>query len=173
MEAVKKLEKSIEKVCKDLPHLPESSREGLANIWPWLALVGGIVQLLAAWSLHRLANWADRLNDTTNLLTNYYSADVGPSSFDKTIIYLGVATLAVEAFLLLTAYPKLKNRQRAGWDLLFLAALVNVAYSLIQLFTYDRGVYNFVFGLIGSAIGFYLLFEVKGKFNIKTNSSNK
>ncbi len=160
MEAVKNIEKSIEKAFKDLPHLPESSREGLAKVWPWLALIGGIVQLLAAWSLYRLADWAD----ATVSLAAYYRVDVGPSSFDKTVIYLGVAVLAVEAVILLMAYPKLKNRQRAGWDLLFLAALVNVAYSVVQIFTYDRGFGSFLFGLIGSAIGFYLLFEIKSKF---------
>lgn len=166
MEAVKKLESSLEKVFKDLPHLPESTRSGLASIWPWLALIGGVLQLFAAMALYRLADYASGLYDLANSLSVYYGVqNVGPTSFDKTIIYLGVAVLAVEAVILLMAFPKLQKRQKAGWNLLFLGALINVVYSVLQIFTYNRGMGSFVMSLIGSALGFYLLFEVKGKFS--------
>ena len=169
MGAVKQLESSIEKVFKDLPHLPESSREGLAKIWPWLALIGGVVQLMAAWALYRVADWADKVYDLANSLSAYYGVrEVGPSSFDKTVIYVGVAVLAVEAVILLLAFPKLQKRQRSGWDLLFLGALINVVYAVLQIFTYQRGIGSFIMSLIGSALGFYLLFEVKGKFSGKS-----
>ena len=164
MEAVKNIDKNLEKSFKDLPHLPESTREGLAKIWPWLALIGGILQLLAGLALYRLANYANNLNDLVNSLY-VTTAKVGPSSFDKTVIYVGVAVLVVEAILLLMAFPKLQKRERAGWNLLFLGALINVVYSVLQIFTYDRGFGSFVGGLIGSAVGFYLLYEIKAKFS--------
>ena len=79
MEAVKNIEKNLEKSFKDLPHLPESTREGIAKIWPWLALIGGILQLLAGVALYHLANYANNLNDLVNSL--YVTTQkVGPSN---------------------------------------------------------------------------------------------
>jgi hypothetical protein len=165
MQAVKKMETSLQKSFKDLPHLPESTRTSLANIWPVLALIAGILQIWAAYSLYHLVNWADRLNDLANSLSIYVTDQAaGPTAMDKTVIYLGVAMLAVEGIIMLIAFPKLQKRQKAGWDLLFLAALLNVAYAVVQIFTFNRGFGSFIMSLIGTAIGFYLLFEVRSKF---------
>lgn len=166
MKALQNAENSLAKVFKDLPQLPESTKEALAKFWPWLALVGGVLQLFAALALWRLANWADRVTDVSNALSVYYTSYVaGPSSFDKTIIYLGVVVLLVEAVLLLMAFPKLQKRERAGWNLLFLGAWINVGYGVLQIFTFDRGFGSFVGSLIGSAVGFYLLFQIREKFS--------
>lgn len=96
---------------------------------------------------------------------NYAGQQTGPTSFDKTIIYIGVIMLAIDAVILLLAFPKLQKRQKSGWDLLFLGALINLAYGVVQMFTYQRGVGSFIGSLIGSAIAFYLLFQVREKFN--------
>ena len=171
MGATKQLEESIGKIFKDLPQLPESSKEGLAKVWPWLALIGGVLQLLAALALWRLASWADRVTDLANTLSTYYAGyNVGPTSFEKTVIYLGVALLAVEAVILLMAFPKLQKRQRSGWDLLFLAGLLNLVYGVAQIFTFQRGFGSFIMSLLGSAVVFYLLFQVREKFGGKTTT---
>ncbi len=168
MGVTKQLEDSLAKIFKDLPALPDSSKEGLAKVWPWLALVGGVVQLLAALALWHLANWASRVTDLANSLSVYYAGyKAGPSSFDKTIIYLGILMLVVDAVILLMAFPKLQKRERGGWDLLFLGALINLAYGVVQIFTYQRGIGSFIGSLVGSAIGFYLLFQVREKFSGK------
>lgn len=164
MELIKSIEKSLENLFKDLPHLPEKSRKSLADFWPVLALIVGVLQLFAAWSLYNIANWAERVNNAANSLSAIYNVDLGPTDSDKNIIYLGILILVVNAVILLMAYPKLKEKLRSGWNLLFLAALINVAYAVTQLFLYDRGPNDFVFSLLGSAIGFYLLFEIKSKF---------
>lgn len=165
MGAVKQLEDGLAKIFKDLPALPESSKEGLAKVWPWLALIGGIVQLLAAWGLWHLANWASRVSDAVNTLSVYYAGyEAGPSSFDKTVLYAGIILLVVDAVILLMAFPKLQKRERGGWDLLFLGALINLAYGVMQIFTYQRGMTSFIGSLLGSAVAFYLLFQVREKF---------
>ncbi len=172
MGALQNAEKSLEGVFKDLPKLPDSSKEALAKFWPWLALIAGIVQILAALALWRLLSWADRFTDGVSEFSRLYTGvAVGPSSFEKTIIYLGVLILIVDALILLMAYPHLKRRAKQGWDLLFLGALINAVYSVLQVFTYQRGLGDFIFGLIGSAFGFYLLFQVKEKFNSKSTGS--
>lgn len=168
MGALKTAEKRLSSVFKDMPALSESSKEGLANAWPWLALVGGILQLLVAWGLWQLVSRVDRVTDAYNSLALYYTgASMGLSSADKMIIYLGILILLVDAVILLMAFPHLQKRARRGWDLLFLGTLINVAYAVTQLFTYGRGVGSFIFSLLGSAIGFYLLFQVRETFGGK------
>lgn len=165
MAALDKAEDSLAKIFKDLPQLPDSSKEGLAKVWPWLALIGGVLQLFAALALWRLADWADRVTDVANSLSVYYTGySVGPTGFEKSIIYLGVAVLLVDAVILLMAFPKLQKRLRSGWNLLFLASLLNIVYAVLQIFTFQRGFGNFIFSLLGTAIGFYLLFQVREKF---------
>lgn len=171
MSVIKTIESKLEVIFKDLPPLSESTKEALAKVWPWLALVGGIVQLFAAYALYQLANYASRLIDVANTLSIYSTGiSTGPTSFDKTVIYLGIVVLLVDAVILLLAFPKLQNRERAGWDLLFLAATLNLLYAFLQIFTYHRGIGGFIFSLLGSAVGFYLLFQVKQKFGGKSKS---
>ena len=165
MKSLKTVEDKLSDVFKGLPPLPDSTKEGLAKVWPWLALIGGIVQLLAAWALWNLANWASRVTDIANSLSVYYAGyQVGPSSFDKTVIYAGIVLLVADAVILLMAFPKLQKRLRSGWDLLFLGSLINLAYGVAQIFTYQRGVGSFIASLVGSALAFYLLFQVREKF---------
>lgn len=165
MAVLDKAEASLATIFKDLPQLPDSTKEGLAKVWPWLALVGGVIQLFAALALWRLASWADRINEAGDALSAYYTSyAVGPSGLDKTIIYLGAVLLLVEAVLLLMAFSKLQKRQQAGWRLLFVVALLNLAYAVLQIFTFQRGFGSFIFSLIGSGIVFYLLFQIREKF---------
>jgi hypothetical protein len=62
------------------------------------------------------------------------------------------------------AYPALVKRERRGWDLLFLGSLLNVLYSVVTIFINGRGMGSFLSGLIGSALAFYLLFQVREKY---------
>lgn len=168
MGVVQQAESSLEKVFNDLPQLPASSKEALAKVWPWLALIGGVIQLFAALALWRLVDWAERVTDAANSLSIYYTGySAGPTGFEKMVIYIGVVVLLVDAVLLLMAFPKLQKRLKSGWDLLFLASLLNLVYAVLQIFTFQRGFGSFLGGLVGSAIGFYLLFQVKEKFTAK------
>lgn len=165
MAALRNIENKLADAFKDLPQLPDNSKEALAKFWPWLALIAGVVQLLAALALWRLTNWVERLSDVANELSVYYTGTAaGPSSFDKTIIYLGVLMLVIDAVILLMAYPHLKRRAKQGWDLLFLGTIIYAVYSVLQIFMYQRGTGDFIFGLLGAFVSFYLLFQVRQKF---------
>lgn len=168
MVALRKIEDKFAELFKGLPNLSPSSKESLANFWPWLALIAGLLQLLSAKWLYDVTRWTNSLTDLANTLSIYYAnTPVGPTSFDKSVIYLGIIMLVVDAVILLMAFPHLKRRARKGWDLLFLGSLINLAYSVLQLFRYHGGFGSFLFSLIGSAIGFYLLFQVREKFAVK------
>ncbi len=165
MLAVKKAEDTIGGLMKGLPGLPESSKESLVKAWPWIALVFGILQILVAWGLYGVISLVNRVSDITNTYSIYVTGQTaGLSSLDKTLIYLGVLVLLVDGVVLLLAYPKLKTRSKAGWDLLFLGALLNLGYAVLSIFIRDRGVGSFIFSAIGSAVGFYLLFQVRAKY---------
>lgn len=165
MSAIRKAENTIGGLFKGVPNLPDSSKESLAKAWPWIALVFGILQVLAAWGLWGVVRLVDRTADIVNTYSIYYTGNsVALSGMDKTLIYLGVLVLLVDGVLLLLAFPKLKNRSRSGWDLLFLGALLNLGYAVLSLFIRDRGIGTFIMNLIGSGIGFYLLFQVREKF---------
>jgi Na+/melibiose symporter-like transporter len=147
---------------KAAPKLPENGKEGLAKAFPWIALIFGVLQLWAAWGLWVVYDRADRVLD---LFSVYY--DVGYTGMDRTMIFVGIAVLAIDAVILLMAWPKLSKRERGGWDLLYLGALLNLVYAVVSLFIDNRGVGSFIFSLIGSAIGFWLLFQVREKFGGK------
>lgn len=166
MTALKQLESKIGGLFKSAPPLSESAKKSLVGAWPWIALIFGILQLLAAWGLWNLTRYVDRLSDLSNTLSMYYTGESAAlSSFDKTVIYLALIVLVVDAVILLMAYPELKKRTSRGWDLLFLGSLINAAYAVVSLFIDDRGVSSFIFSVLGSAVGFYLLYQVKDKYH--------
>lgn len=166
MSVVKTLETQLEGVFKSAPPLPDNAKKSLVNAWPWIALVFGVLQLLAALSLWGIVTAAERAVNVANTYSMIYSGQtIGLSAGDKTVIFLAVAMLLVDAFILLKAYPELKKHTRKGWDLLFLASLLNAAYAVVSLFINQRAVGGFLFSLIGSAIGFYLLFQVRSSYH--------
>ena len=79
-------------------------------------------------------------------------------------IWLALAVLVVEAVLYLLAFPGLRDRKKFGWNYLYWGALVNVAYAVVSLFDGYNGVGNFVGALIGSAVGLWLLFQVRSSY---------
>ncbi len=161
MELVKKAETALGGVFKGAPKLSNSTKETLVKIWPWLALIFGVIQLFAALALWRLMHVADTITSFYGQVLNNYSVY---SSTDKLFIYLGILLLLIDAIILLMAYPKLAKRQKSGWDLIFLGSLLNVVYSLVNMFIKGRGLTDFLMSLIGSAVGFYLLFQVREKY---------
>ncbi len=80
------------------------------------------------------------------------------------MIWLSIAVLVVEALLYIAAFNPTKARKKSGWDLLFYALLVNVAYGIVVAFTYYGGIGRLLGSLIGSAIGFYFLFQIRASY---------
>ena len=161
-----KAENSLAGLFKGAPKLSDSSKETLVKLWPWLALIGGVLQLLAAWWLYRWANAADDLLDSANEF--YRSIGASPILEERLTVWVwvGLAVLLVQGVLLLMAYPKPKNRQRAGWDLLFLVGLINVVYAVVSLFIEGRGgFFSLIWNLLISAVVFWLLFAIRDKYH--------
>lgn len=167
MELVHKAENALEEPFNSLPPLPKDARKGLAGIMPWLALLGGVLQLASAWWLYDWARVADSWVDAANRLSAAFG--VAPVNAGLTVwVWIAIAVLAVSGALLLLAFPKLQKKAKAGWDLVFLGALINLVYGIVSLFVDGRGGFGSLLGaLIGSAISFYLLFQVREFFGGK------
>lgn len=156
------LEKALDDAFKKMPQMPENGRKGLASAMPWLALIGGVLSLLAVWYLYQAVAWVDQWAGYANSLYNSvgYAAPVsGISAF----AWLSLALLAVQAVLFLVAFPSLRTFKKGGWNILFWAALVNVVYDVIyNLFGYGyANIGQLIFSLLGAAIGLYLLFQIR------------
>jgi len=175
MSTLQKAEESLDKLFKSAPDISDGAKETVAKVLPVLAIIGGLFQLAASYWVFKLAQVAEQVDSFVRSYSVLTGGVYGLSSTDKFLIYVGAAVLLVEAVILLMAYSGLKDRKKRGWDLLFLSALINVAYSVISLFITGRGFGSFLFGLIGSAIGFWLLFQVKSKYgsSVKAKPAKK
>ena len=173
MSTLKTLEKQIGDLFKDLPALPKNIKDFLVQVWPYLALIFGVLQLFAAWGLWGLMRVANPYIEYANELNRYAGVqNIGYSSTDKMIIYSGIAILAVNAVIMLMALSPLKARAQRGWDLLFLATLINVVYGVVQIFISGQGIGSFIMSLLGTAVGLYLLFQVKDMYGSKSKPSS-
>jgi hypothetical protein len=172
MKQVEQAEKTLSGLFKDLPPLPAAGKENIVKVMPWIALIFGILQVLAGYVVWRLADRADRIADLVNTYSSYYTVPgVHISAFDRTVIYLGAVVLLVSGVIGIMAYKPLVARLKSGWDLMLLAALVNLVYAVIAIFINDRGFDSFIMSLIGSAVGFYLLFQIKSAYSKKTETA--
>ena len=157
---------TLEKLNKKAPfQLPPKVRKPLADYLWALALVGGVLQLLGAYGLWEAGHRYDKLVDYANTISSYYG---GPSVAPDHIglfYYLSLISMAVVGVMLLLAAPNLKNMKKDGWNMLFYVTIVEVVASVFLLLTsYYGGFGDFIGGLIGAAVGAYLLFQVRDHF---------
>ncbi len=130
-EWVKTMEQSFAK----LPALPANVREVLVKIAPWLALVFGVLGVLAS-------------------LSPFVALGGGVGVATEGVV--GAVLALVGSVLMLMAFPGLRDRKIAGWKWSFYSELVSVVSSVVAL--------NLMGAIIGALIGFYLLFQIKSYY---------
>lgn len=126
-----------------LPSLPKKWVETLVMITPWVALVFGILGVLAL--LAALG--------VLTALSPFMVLGAGVGATTGSLIGTGLAL--VSSVLLLMAFPGTKARKMSGWNLLFWSEMVNVL-SAVAAFS--------IGGVVGAAIGFYILFQIKSSY---------
>lgn len=162
MEALHKLEDQLAPLFKDMPALPKGFKDALVQYWPYIALVLGILQLLAAISLFGLVATANTFISYAGYVTgNAYTG------FSLIAAYAGIVLLLVNAVIFLMAYSPLTKKLKRGWDLLFLSIIINLVYGITQVFIGSRGVSSMLGSLLGTAIGLYLLFQIRSLYTAK------
>lgn len=137
------LQSMLEEWFKKLPALPQNAVDVLYSIAPWIALVFGIIGVLGAIS---------GFGALTFLAP--FAAMGGASSYYGMGIVSTVGWL-ISSVLMLLAFTGLKAGKIAGWNMLFWSEVVSVVASLVA---FSLG------SVVGAAIGFYLLFQIKPKY---------
>lgn len=168
---MQKLEKSLEDVYKNTPALPKSFKDLLVQLAPWLTLAGGIFSVLSVYWIWQWAHTASVLTEYVNTISVMYGRGETISNRMSFWVWLSLIVVAVQGIVYLMAFNPLRERKVSGWRLLFYVAVINVAYGVVSAFTsYGSGGFgNFILGLIGSAIGLYFLFQIKGLYsNVKS-----
>lgn len=168
MELVRKLETKLAELYKAAPVLPKKAKNIIVEYLPYFVLLGGVLQL---WAGYQIWRYMDRFSQATDILDSfsryYTNTGIGLSGFDKSILYLGIVALLVEAVLLLMAFSPLQKKLRKGWELLFLVSVLQVLYAVVAIFMRGYGIGDFIANLIGAAIGFYFLFQIREFYGAK------
>lgn len=156
---MEKLEAKLDELLvKKAPYqLPVNAKELLVTALPWLTLAGGVLTLLGAWGLWSLLSRLENVNQLYGYAPSYAQTAFGPLFWASLII------LVTQGVLYLVAFPGLRDKKKAGWNILFWVALANLAYGVVSLLA-NAQVGSFLFSLLGSLIGMYLLFQVRSYY---------
>lgn len=138
---VNKLEAWMAEMFKNAPHLPEGGKKWIVDVAPYIALVFGILGVVSL-------VFASGAGVVVSLVT--LGAGLG--------VTLHLIISLVAAILFLMAYKGLKARTKSGWNFVFYSSLVSLIGTVVGIVTmYGMN----IGGLIGSLIGFYILFEIR------------
>jgi hypothetical protein len=159
MELVNQLEKTFKKA----PHLPKGLVDFLGSISPWLALLGGVLGILASLSMLSAAAGLSRFMGSAYMM-GYYS------SFN--LAYFAVAGISelIVSVLLLLAFKPLQAKSQTGWLLMFWIQVINIVSMVIEVVLGGSSIIGLV---LGAAIGMYVLFEMKPYFTGKMMEAKK
>lgn len=159
------IEKMLDDAFKKVPSLPEEGRKWLATAMPWLALIGGILSLWGAWGVLQILTWSSQFTSTYNELQAYGYIPATTAGTMSMVGWVGIAVLVAQGVLMLIAFTELRSGRKRGWDLVLCSAFVSIAYAVVNnLFMGYFNLTGLVGNLIGSAIGLYLLFQVRPYF---------
>jgi hypothetical protein len=132
------LEKELEPIfTKQLPAFPENIKDLFVKIAPFLAIIGVVFGVLGV--------------GLTALFSPF-------AWFAGSFIYgLGMIFLLIMVILDALAIPGLFAQKMQGWKYMYYAQFVSLIYSLCMG--------NWFSGILGAFIGFWILFQIKEKYN--------
>lgn len=152
---------SVEKLFKDLPHLPKAIPTILVKISPWLALIGGVFGILG--SLQSITYGIGGGSPYQRIFSEFAGL---PAWY---FIVVGLLQL-ISSILLLLAFKHLKNKTMTGWVYLFWNMALMVIQSLVGMLAGLGGIVGFV---VVTAVSYYVLFEIKPLFGNKSRVSDQ
>ena len=145
MEAqTKQWTKMLDESYAKLPVLPKGVNDFIVSVAPWLALILGILAILAGVAAFGFLSFLSP-----------YAAMAGAGQYAVTGL-LASLVLLVQGVIELLAFPSLKSRKVRGWNLLFWSLVLSVVSSLLSL-----RVFGVVEAIIGALIGYYFLYQVR------------
>lgn len=166
METIDKIENTIGGWLKPLPQLPVTWKKWIAdNIW-WITLVSVILSVLVIFTMiNALLIAFSVISAVTGFYGQYFATTY--SAWWETWSVIALAVMIAVTVIEAIAITPLKNKQRRGWDMLFLAYLIGAAETIVT-FVRDFNIITFIPSVIaiviGLGVGAYLLFEVRSYF---------
>lgn len=155
------LEKWVDEIVnkKQPLQLPANVRKWIGdNAW-WLVLIGGILSLWSAWGFWQAAHVLNGLNELARAYgSTTYATELGP------MWYAALIGILLEGVLMLLAVPKLKNHQKSGWNLVFYSSFVSLLVGVVYLLVPAYSLGGLIGALIGTAISWFFLFQVRSQF---------
>lgn len=138
--------------------IPTAAKEWIVRYGPWITVA--VAVLLALATIPALF--------AALALTGYVSTfgvAAGATVGIMPMLYLAIAILVIQLIVMFISVPMLLKRQRKGWLLVFYSVLISFAYSVVNAFSYGYfGLSTIIMGLIGAAIGFYVLFQIRSYY---------
>lgn len=167
MAALDPLENKLNEIfVKQLPALPDGGKKFLVSYLPYINLILGVIVLFSVVNLWRWATVANDFIDYANRVSEAYGGTtitgtdrLGP------VIWLAVITLGIQGLLYVASFPGTKAKKKSGWNLMFYALIVNVLYGIVMVFSAYGGIGSLFGSLIGTAIGLYLLFQIRSSYS--------
>ncbi len=171
MGTLDKLETTLDDMLdKKAPvKLPEDVRKAIAGALWWIALIGGVLQL---WAAYQIWHWGHRASQVFDAVYRYTGQDYDLGFF----YYVSLLSLAAVGVMFLLATPALKNMKKKGWDWLFYATILEAVVAVARLFvdgSLGGGFGNFLMTGVVMVVSAYILFQVRGHFMMSRKSEPK
>lgn len=158
------IEKSLVKISNSLPPLPKKVIDWLyENIW-WIV---AIVAALGALSVLSSIGWLGLLFTDLYMIMTRAHGPVGMGT--PVLMMIGsvlFACLSIAATVVAgMAIVPLKEKQKRGWDLLFVASLISAVVAALFVLSSGWGLLPNLFNTaLGLAIGWYFLFQIRSRY---------
>lgn len=144
------VEKQLEEWYKGMPKLPKNVSKWIAK-YAWVfVLVGAVLMTFASLSLLAALG-------ILSTATVYGSVHYNYGFFG----WIALAALVVYVIFSFKAVSPLKAMKAEGWKLLFYLEFFYMAFGLMQWLARPAAVGNLFGPILGAAIGFYFLFQIK------------
>src|ERR1700722_9124627 len=125
------LETWLAREFKTLPNLSQDTKKSIVDVWPSVAIIFGVLQLLAAISLWHTGHEALHLiNTVSRLYVNPTTAVIHLNA----AYWVSLVALVIDGLVLLTAFPQLRWHAKGGWNMLFYGTLIYFVYSICAVF---------------------------------------
>ncbi len=145
-EHVNTLEREIEKIVlsKSVPAIPDNIKEILVKIAPWFAAISMFMLLPLIFAALGISAVALPFSYLGGMRMGFgYTIQLIFS-----VVLIGIQIMAI---------PGLFKRKASAWRLMFYSTLISLVQQLLS--------FDVVGVVVGGAISFYILFQVKEKYN--------
>lgn len=138
--------------------LPADAKKGLVTALPWIVLVGGILTLIAAWTVFAGAMY---ISSAIGVSSGYGLAPF--AMLATAVLWVNILVFLAEAVIMFAAFSPLKKQLKKGWDLLYWLALLNAAFGVVYG-VLSFNLFSLVLSLLASGAGLYLLFQIRDAY---------